>query len=460
MANVTLSTENKSNIIVIGEDGLSARINSHPSGYHPVIATSPLNGKQYFEVCISQNANDTFGAGFATVTRAQSQFASINNASGSLFYMAAQGKLYINGHEKSSMPSSTVGTYIGFAIDTDNRIVKIYTNGTKIKEYTYAESDFTEDIYPAIFLTSYNASASINFGLKPFYIQTNNPSEWDSLRLDGYKPFDTQYYLICQDGKYYTIVDSELSIITETISSSVIDNNGCYLSDIMDNINLLSDKFKLISNTNTNFKITGLKENSELIVSKNSTLLNIQKRIDCFDITGNTNNNSNIKCVFSIDNGIIWKTYDGNNIIDLDINIPSKQYSKLTEVELSQWNLAKDKILEHGINYNELININFNDMSAEYIKFACVLYKDKPSDTCNLKNLFMKCDFKDMYKVMTPEEIDIAVNYNSVQVTPHIDCEEIKVNILPNGVSQNIIGGTQIEEATEEEGLQFINSLF
>ena len=457
MANVSLSAENKSNAIEIGEDGLSASINTNIVGYQPVIATSPLNGKQYFEVCISQNASDTFGAGFATVTMSRTTFTSVSNAIGSLFYMSAQGTLYVNGSFKSSLASSTVGTYIGFATDTDNRIVKIYSNGTKIKEYTYAESDFTEDIYPAIFLTTYKASASINFGLKPFYIQTNNPSEWDKLRLDGYKQFDTQYYLIYQDGKYYTIVDSELSIITETISSSVIDNRGCYLSNIMDNINLLSDKFKLISNNNTNFKITGLKENSELIVSKNSTLLNMQKRIDYFDMTGNTNNNSNIKCVFSIDNGIIWKTYDGNSIIDLNINIPSKQYSELTEVELSQWNLAKDKILEHGINYDELININFNDMSAEYIKFACVLYKDTPSDTCNLENLLMKYDSKDTYKVMTPEEVDIAVNYNSVQVTPHIDSDEIKVNILPNGVTTDIdidkLSDEQIEKLKTRLGL-------
>ena len=51
-------------------------------------------------------------------------------------------------------------------------------------------------------------------------------------------------------------------------------------------------------------------------------------------------------------------------------------------------------------------------------------------------------------KKMKDSEIDIEVLKNGVEVTPLIDTEMIKINILPNGIS---VGDAEIEYATKED---------
>ena len=265
-------------------------------------------------------------------------------------------------------------------------------------------------------------------------------------------------YAIHQDGKYYYIKDSSLVEYNDYITE--IEDNHCTLRDINNHLDLLNDTFEIISDTSIPIVANGIKSDKEMIVPFGSFTMNIIENINKIYSSYTKDDNTILKCVFSIDGGFTWKTYNGVDIIDMNIVIPSTAYENMNESELIDWNNAKEQIIISGINISDLRLIDFNELGMEKIKFAYVFSISDPEYACKLKSTICNYNEKSTYQCMDNSEVTLSVLSNAIKITPHIDCEEIRVNILPNGVSQNIIGGTQIEEATEEEGLQFINSLF
>lgn len=253
---------------------------------------------------------------------------------------------------------------------------------------------------------------------------------------DGYVGFNEFYvedlalkYIIKHGNQYSNISDNKLVEIEGTITNEFINNNGNYLPDIIDNIDIIPDKFQLLSNKSYDITISGIKSKSELVVASDNISTKIQSHIDYFKLYSSTNENSSIKVVFSIDGGTTWKSYTSNQFVDLDIDIPLKSYNELTTDEKTKWNTAKDKILESGISSSELSNIDFNSLNIEKIRFAYVLSIKNIDDNCNTTKLEWQFDAKGSMKKMKDSEYEVTIGNESLKFKSLINNDMIKLNI-------------------------------
>lgn len=248
------------------------------------------------------------------------------------------------------------------------------------------------------------------------------------------------FYLIYDKGAYKTY-DPISNSLVEVADASVLKSpetlNICIddLSKIIPFLNELDEEFKIFSNDSYKIIVTGMKSNTELITANNDFPTIIHSSIDFFENQAEITGNCAIKITFSIDEGVTWKTHDGTDFIDLPVTIPCKPYNELTEDELIQWNNARDEILANGIDSATLKTLDFNTLTFDKIRFAYVLHIDSIEDTALNKRLIWQFDAKGSMKLMKDSEIDIEVLPTGIKVTPKIDSQMIKVNILPNGVA-------------------------
>ena len=269
---------------------------------------------------------------------------------------------------------------------------------------------------------------------------------------DGYLLSEEEAYeemlnkhLIKSDGKFYTIEENNLVEITEEITSDLIKNRGISVNILTANQSLLPDKFKLVSHKDNTFNINSIKSKKELVVASNDFITTIQSNIDFFGVVGITDTGTSIKVVFSIDNGITWKSYD-TQFKDLSITIPNKPYEELTEEELVQWNNARDVISEQGIDIANLSKIDFNTLNMEKIRFAYVLSINSKDDKCCTSQLKWQFDSKGTMKSMTSDELEIELLQDSIKVTPKINSEMIKVNFTNGAGNDNDSIETDIDD--------------
>lgn len=260
-------------------------------------------------------------------------------------------------------------------------------------------------------------------------------------------------YLLKMNGEYFSIVNNELVKITEEINSNIINTKGFKLEDF--NIDIINSPFKFISIYDSVYIINSLKSNKELIVASNNFSTKIAEHIDYFKSVYEKNTNSSIKLAFSIDNGVIWK---GNNFENLSIEIPLKPYSELTEEERTKWNTAKETIATGGIAIEDLESLDFNTLDFEYIRFAYVLSVTNAGDVCNTSKLQWQFDAKGSMQLMDSSEIGIEVLYDSIKITPKTEEELIKVNIT-NGTCSGLENPSQDESLTDEEIKTFVSGI-
>lgn len=237
-------------------------------------------------------------------------------------------------------------------------------------------------------------------------------------------------FLIKENNNYYTIENNSLKQIETEVNEEVITNNGIKLRTINENLNILPNKFSFISNEAFELIIKGLKENKQLIIASDDFSLKIQENIDYFECKALQNGNGQIKIAFSEDNGENWKSYKDGNFIDLNCNIPLKEFKLLTDEELTLFNTSKQKIYEEGIDYNELKNIDFNSLNLEKIRFAYVLSVENSEDIAINKELIWQFDSKGSLKKLKEVEFDLELRENSIEFTSLINCDMIKINIF------------------------------
>lgn len=253
--------------------------------------------------------------------------------------------------------------------------------------------------------------------------------------------------IIYQNGKYYKF-DNDILVEIQDVSTFDINKNGCSAYEINNNLDLLDDEFEIVfKESNRKLEINGLKTKSELVVANNDFCTTIQENIDYFKCESLKTNNSSIKVVFSIDGGTTWKTHDGNDFVDLSINIPLKEYESLSTSELIDWDNSKNEILASGIESDILETIDFNILSFDMIRFAYVLYVDDIGDTCENQKLIWQFDSKGSMKKMKDVEYDLMVRSNNVEFKSLISNDMIKINILPDCITTN----GDVEFATDSD---------
>ena len=198
---------------------------------------------------------------------------------------------------------------------------------------------------------------------------------------------------------------------------------------------MLFGNVTFISSNSNVLDLDCLKTNNELVIENNDLPTTIQSNIEFFENQSEITGNGEIKIAFSIDEGITWKTHDGLDFIDLLVTIPCKPYNELTEDELIQWNNARDEILANGIDSATLKTLDFNTLTFDKIRFVYVLHVDDITDTTLNKKLIWQFDAKNSMILMKDDEIDLEVLPTGIKITPKVNSEMIKLNIITSNKS-------------------------
>lgn len=134
--------------------------------------------------------------------------------------------------------------------------------------------------------------------------------------------------------------------------------------------------------------------------------------------------------VFSINQGNTWKTYTDMGFVDLECNIPLKNYNLLNEYELNSWNEAAELIYTHGITPETFNTIDFNLLDASTIRFAYVLYRPSYSDVSQTNQLEWQFDAKGRFDIMNENSYEYDIYKNHIKITSLENNEIIKANLI------------------------------
>lgn len=135
----------------------------------------------------------------------------------------------------------------------------------------------------------------------------------------------------------------------------------------------------------------------------------------------------------SFDNGSTWKSYTDNAFTDLSITIPCKNYNSLTTEELTNWDNAKETIMNNGFTPDILEAIDFNTIeNLNTIRFAYVLYQDLYTDTCNVDNLSWNFNAKGKFTKLKENEVNISFSNGVIMIEPTTNLDMILTNYTYN----------------------------
>ena len=296
---------------------------------------------------------------------------------------------------------------------------------------SYNKSDDVAEFNDCVKSVTYTADHEIVSGDNTKYGVYSGDNAWTKLLC-----------LLKSEGKYYSVKEAYYDTETKAYKEVTTDqfNDAMFsLNDLFTEITVNDETFKPITKFRSfkicaskfvNFCINGLKSTSEMVVGKSSFSTAFAENIDYFKLAGNKLDG--IKLAVSIDDGASWKTYDSENSTfkDLEVTIPTSNYSDLSPTDIANWNAAKTKISTDGINASDLNTIDFNKLNSTKIKFAYVLTAASTTEMDSMKNLTWQFDAKGLLRQCTPDEATIEVNSNGVKITSKIDADILKTNIL------------------------------
>ena len=251
--------------------------------------------------------------------------------------------------------------------------------------------------------------------------------------------------LLRQNNNYYSINESHYNSNTQ-----IYNPLSGFIEDEMFDIGLLLkqvtignetfrpidkfEKFSIVSNETFNASITGIKQNTSMIVASDTFGVRNASNIDYFKGYYTLSIDSYIKMAVSVDEGETWKTatvLDGvTTWTDLNITIPKNMYSSLTSAEKAQWDNAKDVIYNNGMDISILETIDFNQIKDKNMMFAYVLYMPALDSVCKNQSLEWKFDSRGRMKKMKDTEYDLYLTYDNIIVTPLSVQSMIKINVV------------------------------
>ena len=250
------------------------------------------------------------------------------------------------------------------------------------------------------------------------------------------------FYLIknTTENKYYNYdkTNSSLIEITDTsILNEVANLNTCIIKEDLGTalslMDLTTNNVTLISNVRNKITVRGLKQNVSMVVTIEPISLKRFEAIRRVTSEGEFTGSGNAKFVFSFDGGESWKTYDVTNSLwedVVDINIPIKLYENFKEEDKINWNNAKDKIINEGVDISDISSVNFNVEDGSMM-IAVVILRDVCSDRATLKSLNLVYDSLKRFAKMN-NNVEIGVCGNTIEIIPSLDCDTMVVNMVTN----------------------------
>lgn len=394
-------------------------------------------GKKYFEVKINSNNGTGLSVG---VTFKKPKIEVL--CSYSYYYQGG-----VRPSSKQNVKPFATNDIIGVAIDLDSkpRTISFYNNNNLQSIETVLEAEVA-DFYPFVSQYYYapSGSATINLGSKPFvysipsgfeafspnksYLIKKDDNKIYGFRKENYNSTTKMYNVISDDVNYVpTSTDYETlgNSLDELIKEIIVDGETFKPIDKF-------KKFKIVSNTKKILNIEGMKTSKELIVSMDHVSRKVANNIDYFDLETSLVGNAKTRIAVSNDKGQSWYSYKDNTWISIDTIIPHKSYEELTEDEKVQWNDSLEKIRNNGIDASALKTVNFNTLSGDFITFAYVIESPSYSELASFNKLKWQFDSIGTFRLMKDTEVDIDTSIESVTITPKINNDIIKVNILLN----------------------------
>lgn len=213
------------------------------------------------------------------------------------------------------------------------------------------------------------------------------------------------------------------------------------LNKILSLIDLTTPGIKIICNKPVNHIVNAIKNDKEMIISTQNLSLLSAEKINTIKQVVTKSNNGNCKTVFSLDNGITWKSYDTSNsqFIDLTNTFPLDDIDNLDPNNLSEenktkWNNLQDEIIEKGIDADTMQTLDFATLLGDTyknIRFAHVLIRPTYDDKITLQNISWDIDKKGRWHQLSPNDVDISIDSNSCEiVAKNNDMQNVKLNIL------------------------------
>lgn len=330
-----------------------------------------------------------------------------------------------------------------FVINFTDNTIKIFNETTQLASGIYALSELTgKTISLVIGMGSYAYAGTAT-------INRIKVSHNGNVIIENV--LESDKFLIKSEGKYYTIlpeqydsINKKFKELTITDLTEDIKTYGFTTSKLTTDIVIDTETFKpinkfssisLITNREVKVEVTGIKSDTELILSNQNLSTITASIVKNFILDINKASNGNIKFVISDDNGITWKTWNNGNWQTLTNKCPLtdenvvKQYSQLSDSEKNKWNTLKDEIWTSGVE-TTTTDIDYTLLNKN-IRFAFVLYRPSYTDDITLKNISMLYDKIGNWHKLSEADIDIAINTNSCSVTAKLEnLTNIKVNIL------------------------------
>jgi len=237
---------------------------------------------------------------------------------------------------------------------------------------------------------------------------------------------NSNFYLINDNGVYKSIdkVANQLVIVDDiSVLSEPYDTNPCIsdISTIVPYIPQLSQSYGIIGTKDEVLSISGIKTNSELVVTGGISLLKAMNILSISITADNLPESTSISIAISED-GITWATYITDTWVPLQgCIIPDTSYSLMTTTELNNWNAAKNIIYENGMSQADLTIADFNLLqNKDAIRFAIVLYSATPS-VPSVTDIAWMYDELPYLKETTTEEVTRRIVGNSLEFISHID---------------------------------------
>ena len=137
-----------------------------------------------------------------------------------------------------------------------------------------------------------------------------------------------------------------------------------------------------------------------------------------------------VQLAFSFDEGTTWKTNDTGSWEDLPVTIPLKEYTSFSEDDMTNWNSAKEQILENGIDAYDLDSdwVDFN-IGIKTILVAVVMKKTEYDTPTSFSGLRIVRDSMTTYERVDSSECKIIVAGDSIEAIPSFDNNELIINL-------------------------------
>lgn len=253
--------------------------------------------------------------------------------------------------------------------------------------------------------------------------------------------------VIKDGGKYYSFKKEKYNTVTkkfDEISVSDIQDNLCDSGSLTKEMTVGDETFiplhkfenpKIITvEPPKQSMIHALKSKKELVVASGDFSTGIMENIDYLKAVSTVDSGCSVKVVISNDKGNTWYSTgdNGETWEELNNNLTTSQRASLEGFNEQDLNEFKNEINEKGFDIGDMERINFNNIKTETLRLAYVLNVNSCADECSVKSLNVQFDSKGNMKLTN--DVEVRVNDYSVIVTPKINTNLMKINIINSPV--------------------------